>query len=135
MKSCLGIIMISLLFYMNPISVKNSNAGLFSSPLEKCMDRVIKFSLDGDKGRSAHAAALCKSATNASLKCMDKVIKFSFENNKRKSASAAVLCGGSSRASLKCMDRVLKDSMNNEKKYMANAAAVCAKNENFCENF
>ena len=56
MKSCLGIIMISLLFYMNPISVKNSNAGLFSSPLEKCMDRVI--AKEGD-WETAYAAKVC----------------------------------------------------------------------------
>jgi|TARA_B110000027_G_C15906026_1_gene206236 hypothetical protein len=127
MKKLLGIIILSLVFYVNPLTISDSNAGWFSDPMEKCMDRVLKFSFDNDKEKTANAAAYCKSASSSSLKCMDRVLKFSFANNKKKSASAAVLCGGSTSSSLKCMDRVLKDSFNNDKKKMANAAAVCAK--------
>ena len=94
MKSYLGIIMISLLFYMNPISVKNSNAGLFSSPLEKCMDRAIKHTFNGDEQYAATAAKFCKGADSSTDKCIDRLIKGTFNNNKRYALTAAKLCLG-----------------------------------------
>ena len=43
MKKLLGIVVLSLTFYINPITIKDSNAGLldiFSDPLKVYMDRV-----------------------------------------------------------------------------------------------
>jgi len=84
MKKFLGITILSLVFYVNPLTISDSNAGWFSDPMEKCMDRVLKFSFDNDKEKTANAAAYCKSASSSSLKCMDRVLKFSFANNKKK---------------------------------------------------
>ena len=59
MKKLLGIVVLSLFFYSNPLVIKNSKAGLFSSPLEKCMDRVIDGTFNGNKKSSATAAKIC----------------------------------------------------------------------------
>jgi len=57
MKKLLGILVLSLTFYINPITIKDSNAGLldiFSDPVEVCMDRV-----EADGWTTAHAARSC----------------------------------------------------------------------------
>lgn len=59
MKKFLGFVFLSLVFYSNPILIENSKAGLFSSPLEKCMDRVIKGTFSGNEQSSGAAAKLC----------------------------------------------------------------------------
>ena len=59
MKKLLGIVVLSLVFYSNPLVIQNSKAGLFSSPLEKCMDRVIKGTYNGNEQSSGAAAKLC----------------------------------------------------------------------------
>ena len=94
MKKFLGIVVLSLVFYSNPLLVENSKAGLFSSPLEKCMDRVIKYTFFGDEEYSAKAAQLCQGANKGTSKCMDRIIKGTFYGDKEYSAKAAKLCTG-----------------------------------------
>ena len=55
LEKLLGIVVLSLIFYINPIIIKDSNAGWFSNPLEKCMDRVLKNSSANEIG----AARIC----------------------------------------------------------------------------
>ena len=59
MKKLLSIIFLSLVFYVNPLTISDSNAGWFSDPLEKCMNRVIKGTFNGNERLSADAAQLC----------------------------------------------------------------------------
>ena len=94
MKKFLGIVVLSLVFYSNPLVIQNSKAGLFSSPLEKCMDRVIKYTFYGDEEYSAKAAKLCQGADKSTSKCMDRIIKGTFSGDKEYSAKAAKLCTG-----------------------------------------
>ena len=94
MKKLLGILVLSLTFYINPIMIKDSNAGLFSSPLEKCMDRVIKGSFNGNEQHAAAAAKICQGADESTDRCMDRVIKGSFRENEQYAAAAAKLCLG-----------------------------------------
>ena len=68
MKKILGIVVLSLVFYVNPLTIRDSNAWWFSDPLEKCMDRVEKSGID-----SRFAAKACAGSTKATLKCMDRV--------------------------------------------------------------
>ena len=94
MKKILWIVVLSLVFYSNPILIENSKAGLFSSPLEKCMDRVVKGTFYGDEEYSARAAKLCGGADKGTSKCMDRVIKGTFYGDEEYSARAAKLCTG-----------------------------------------
>ena len=59
MKKLLGIVVLSLIFYFNPFLNKISNAGWFSNPLEKCMDRVIKGTYAGNEKYAVPAAKFC----------------------------------------------------------------------------
>ena len=59
MKKILIITVISLVFCLNPLLIKDSKASLFSSPLEKCMDRVIDGTFNGNETRAAAAAQVC----------------------------------------------------------------------------
>ena len=57
MKKLLGILVLSLIFYINPIMIKDSNAVSLDGskdPLEICMDRVV-----ADKWNVDHAARSC----------------------------------------------------------------------------
>ena len=54
-----SIVVLSLVFYVNPLTISDSNAGWFSDPLEKCMNRVIKGTFNGNERLSADAAQLC----------------------------------------------------------------------------
>ena len=94
MKKILGIIVLSLVFYSNPIIIKSSNAGWFSDPLEKCMDRAIKHTFNGDEQYAATAAKFCKGADSSTDKCIDRLIKGTFNNNKKYALTAAKLCLG-----------------------------------------
>ena len=94
MKKLLGIVVLSLVFYSNPILIENSKAGLFSSPLEKCMNRVIKYTFYDDETYSAKAAQLCQGANKGTSKCMDRIIKGTFYGDETYSAKAAKLCTG-----------------------------------------
>ena len=94
MKKILGIIVLSLVFYVNPLTISDSNAGWFSDPLEKCMNRVIKGTFNGNERLSADAAQLCAGANEGTNKCMSRVIKGTFNGNERLSADAAQLCLG-----------------------------------------
>ena len=58
MKKLLGILVLSLVFYINPIVVEDSNSWT-SDPLDKCMSRVIKGSFNGNEEYAANAAKLC----------------------------------------------------------------------------
>ena len=55
LEKLLGIVVLSLIFYINPIIIKDSNAGWLSNPLEKCMDRVLENSSANEIG----AARIC----------------------------------------------------------------------------
>ena len=55
LEKLLGIAVLSLIFYINPIIIKDSNAGWFSNLLEKCMDRVLENSSANEIG----AARIC----------------------------------------------------------------------------
>jgi hypothetical protein len=94
MKKILGIVVLSLIFYSNPMVIENSKAGLFSSPLEKCMDRVIKGTFSGNEQSSGAAAKLCQGADKGTIKCMDRVIEGTFNGNEQSSGAAAKLCTG-----------------------------------------
>ena len=94
MKKLLGIIVLSLVFYVNPLTISDSNAGWFSDPLEKCMDRLIKGSYKGDEQYSAPAAKFCKGADKSTEKCMDRLIKGSYRGDEQYSAAAAKMCLG-----------------------------------------
>ena len=94
MKKLFGIVVLSLVFYSNPILIENSKAGLFSSPLEKCMDRVIKGTFSGNEESSGAAAKLCQGADKGTIKCMDRVIEGTFSGNEESSGAAAKLCTG-----------------------------------------
>ena len=59
MKKLLGILVLSLVFYVNPLTISDSNAGWFSDPMEKCMDRLIKGSYSGNEQYSVAAAKMC----------------------------------------------------------------------------
>ena len=52
MKKLLIVMILSLVFFSNPMLIKNSKAGLFSSPLEKCMDRVVEGTFNGNEQSS-----------------------------------------------------------------------------------
>jgi hypothetical protein len=91
-KKLLGIIVLSLVFYYNPLVIKVSKAGWFSSPLEKCMDRVIKGTFEGDDALAAAAAHVCKGANKGTDKCMDKIIKGTFDGDESVAAGVAELC-------------------------------------------
>ena len=58
LKKLLGIVVLSLVFYINPIAVEDSNSWT-SNPLDKCMTRVIKGTYDGNERLAAAAAKLC----------------------------------------------------------------------------
>ena len=58
MKKLLGILVLGLVFYINPIVVKDSNSWT-SNPLDKCMSRVIKGTYDGNEKNAAYAAKQC----------------------------------------------------------------------------
>ena len=94
MKKHLSIIFLSLVFYVNPLTINDSNAGWFSDPLEKCMDRLIKGSYRGDEQYSAAAAKFCKGADKSTDKCMDRLIKGSYRGDEQYSAAAAKMCLG-----------------------------------------
>ena len=86
MKKLLGILVLSLVFYINPLVIEDSNAGWFSNPLEKCMDRVIENAGYNEIG----AARVCKGAHKGTEKCMDRVI----ENTGYNEIGAARACTG-----------------------------------------
>ena len=94
MKKILIITVISLVFCLNPLLIKDSKASLFSSPLEKCMDRVIKGTFSGNEQSSGAAAKLCQGADKSTIKCMDRVIKGTYNGNEQSSGAAAKLCTG-----------------------------------------
>ena len=94
MKKILGIIVLSLVFYVNPLTINDSNAGWFSDPLEKCMDRLIKGAYSGNEQYSAAAAKFCKGADKSTDKCMDRLIKGSYRGDEQYSAAAAKMCLG-----------------------------------------
>ena len=48
--------------------------GIGKSPLEKCMDRVIDGTYDGNEKLAAAAAKVCVGVDSGVLKCMDRVI-------------------------------------------------------------
>ena len=58
MKKLLGILVLSLVFYINPIVVEDSNSWI-SNPLDKCMNRVIKGTWKGNEFYAATAAKMC----------------------------------------------------------------------------
>ena len=72
----------------------NSHAGLLSSPQEKCMDKVIKWSYQGNKEDTASAAIVCRGANKGTDKCMESVVKNSYQGNKEDYVSAAIICLG-----------------------------------------
>ena len=94
MKKLLIVTTLSLVFFSNPMLIKNSKAGLFSSPLEKCMDRVVEGTFNGNEQSSGAAAKLCRGADKSTIKCMDRVIKGTFNGNEQSSGAAAKLCTG-----------------------------------------
>ena len=94
MRKLLGIIFLSLVFYVNPLTINDSNAGWFSDPLEKCMDRLIKGAYSGNEQYSAAAAKFCKGADKSTDKCMNRLIKGSYSNNEQYSVAAAKMCLG-----------------------------------------
>ena len=57
-KRFLGILVLGLVFYINPIVVEDSNSWT-SNPLDKCMSRVIKGTYNGNERMAAGAAQLC----------------------------------------------------------------------------
>ena len=68
--------------------------GIGKSPLEKCMDRVIDGTFNGNETRAAAAAQVCAGVDSAELKCMDRVIDGTFNGNERRAAAAAQVCTG-----------------------------------------
>ena len=94
MKKLLGIVVLSLVFYVNPLTISDSNAGWFSDPMEKCMDRLIKGTYNNDEQYSAAAAKFCKGADKSTEKCIDRLIKGTYNNKESYSAAAAKMCLG-----------------------------------------
>ena len=94
MKKLLGIIVLSLVFYVNPLTINDSNAGWFSDPMEKCMDRLIKGTYNNNEQYSAVAAKFCKGADKSTDKCMDRLIKGTYNNKESYSVAAAKMCLG-----------------------------------------
>ena len=94
MKKLLGFVALSLVFYSNPLIIKDSKADLFSSPLEICMDRVIDGTFNGSEQSAGAAAKICQGADKSTIKCMDRVIKGTFNGDKRSSGAAAKVCTG-----------------------------------------
>lgn len=68
--------------------------GLFKSPLEKCIDRVIEGTFKGNENQSYAAAKSCAGADDAVLNCMDRVIEGTFNGNEKQSYAAAMACTG-----------------------------------------
>ncbi len=93
MKKLLGITIVSLVFYFNPIIVNNAKSW-GTDPLEKCMNRVIKGTFNGNENLAASAAKLCAGANKGTDKCMSRVIKGTYNGNENLAASAAKLCLG-----------------------------------------
>ena len=62
MKKLLGILVLALFIYINPLSIRISYAGIFDifkDPVELCMDRVM------DMGEDPYSAArACTGKTN-----------------------------------------------------------------------
>ena len=58
MKKLLVITIVSLVFYFNPI-IFNKAKSWGTDPLEKCMNRVIKGTFNGDENLAAGAAKVC----------------------------------------------------------------------------
>ena len=69
--------------------------GFLSNPLEKCMNRVIDGTYEGDESRSYPAARVCKGADKSVLKCIDRVIKGTMKGDKKRTYSATKTCNGS----------------------------------------
>ena len=93
-KKILGIIVLGLIFYINPLTIHDSNAGWFSDPMEKCMDRLIKGTYNNNEQYSAVAAKFCKGADKSTDKCMDRLIKGTYNNKESYSVAAAKMCLG-----------------------------------------
>jgi len=66
--------------------------GFGKTPLEKCMDRVIDGTFNGNEQDAA--AKLCAGADTGILRCMDRVIDGTFNGNEQVAAAAARLCTG-----------------------------------------
>jgi len=90
----LGIFVISLIFYFNPITINTSNSGWFSNPLEKCMDRLIKGTYAGNEKYAVPAAKFCHGADKSTDKCMDRLIKGTYAGNEKYAVPAAKFCTG-----------------------------------------
>ena len=93
MKKLLGIVVLSLVFYINPILVEDSNSWTLN-PLDKCMSRVIKGTYGGRERMAAAAAELCAGADQTTDKCMTRVIKGTYGGRERMAAAAAEFCLG-----------------------------------------
>ena len=93
MKKLLVITIVSLVFYFNPIIFNNAKSW-GTDPLEKCMNRVIKGTFNGDENLAASAAKLCAGANKGTDKCMSRVIKGTFYEDENLAGSAAKLCLG-----------------------------------------
>ena len=93
MKKLLVITIVSLVFYFNPI-IFNKAKSWGTDPLEKCMNRVIKGTFNGDENLAAGAAKLCAGANKGTDKCMNRVIKGTYKGNENLAAAAAKVCLG-----------------------------------------
>ena len=89
MNKLINLVIFIVFIYFNPTQVKFSHAiSLFKSPLEICMDRVIK--VEGEY-ETAYAARVCAGSNKGTKKCMDRVIA---KEGDWETAYAAKVCNG-----------------------------------------
>ena len=106
MKKLLGIVVLGLVFYVNPIVVEDSNA-FFKNPQEKCVDRILD---QWQNNAVAAASKYCVGANKYTLKCIDRILD---QWNNNAVSAAAKYCQGSDSSTNRCIDRILDQWNNN----------------------